>query len=86
VLILAVGVVLALGWVARTDWASARDVFGAGEGFTTAIQPLVKITAALLITVTGVQLLRDGYRRARHRFSAETRKSCSFGREPSRRA
>lgn len=71
VLIFAIAVALALGWVARTDWAAARDVLGAGEGFSTAIQPLVKITAALLITVSSVQLIRDGYRRIRNRISPD---------------
>lgn len=71
VLIFAIAVVIALGWVARTDWAATRDVLGAGEGFSTAIQPLVKITAALLITVSGVQLFRDAYRRIRNRISPD---------------
>jgi len=69
VLIFAILVVMALGWVARTDWAATRDVLGAGEGFSTAIQPLLKITAALLIAISSVQLIRDGYRRIRNRVS-----------------
>ena len=71
VLIFAILVVLALGWVARIDWAATRDVLGAGEGFDTAIQPLVKIAAAVLICVSGVHLIRDGYRRVRSRYSAD---------------
>lgn len=71
VLIFAIVVVLALGWVARTDWGATRDVLGAGEGFTTAIQPLVKIAAALLISVSGVHLIRNGYRRVRNRYPVD---------------
>jgi len=86
VLIFAIAVVLALGWVARTDWAAARDVLGAGEGFSTATQPLMKITAALLITVSGVQLIRDGYRRIHSRISPDRPRGRLGDRDHFRRA
>jgi hypothetical protein len=70
VLILAIAVVLLLGWVARTDWAAARDVLGAGEGFSNAIQPLIRVAVALLVSVSGIHLIRGGYRRVRNRYSA----------------
>jgi hypothetical protein len=67
----AMAVLLALGLVARTDWAAARDALGAGEGFTNAIRRAVKIIAALLICISGVQLIRDGHRRLRSRHAAD---------------
>jgi hypothetical protein len=63
VAIFAIAVVLVLGWLSRTDWAATRDILGAGEGFSNALEPIVKITAAVLISVSGVQLIRDVVRR-----------------------
>jgi hypothetical protein len=65
IVILGIAVVLGWAWVARTDWASTRDILGVGEGFEHPLEPIIKISALLLIAVTGTKLIERGFRSLR---------------------
>lgn len=62
IVVLEIAVVLAWAWVARTDWASTRDILGVGDGFEHPLEPIIKISALLLVTVAGTKLIERGFR------------------------
>jgi len=62
IVVLEIAVVLAWAWVARTDWASTRDILGVGDGFEHPLEPIIKISALLLVTVAGTKPIERGFR------------------------
>jgi len=60
--LLGIVVVLGWAWVARTDWAATRDILGVGEGFEHPLEPIIKISAMLLIAIAGTKLIERGFR------------------------
>lgn len=77
VLVLAVAVALLLAALSNTGWALSRNPLGMGEDYDNALQPLIKIAAAIGVMVSGTKLVQRSYRFA----TAKVR-----GRMPSRSA
>lgn len=58
ILVLAVGVALAWSMISRTDWASSVSLLGVGEDYDNALQPMVKVGAAIVVMVAATQLVQ----------------------------
>jgi len=62
VLVLAIGVALLLAALSNTGWALSMNPLGMGEDYDNALQPLIKISAAIVAMVTGTKLVQNSYR------------------------
>lgn len=61
-LVLATDIALAWSWVSRTSWADSVSLLGVGEGYDNALQPLVKVVAAIVVMVATIQLVQRAHR------------------------
>ena len=61
-LIAAIAVALAWSAASRTSWADSLSLLGIGQNYESALQPLVKVAAAILVMVTATQLIQGGAR------------------------
>lgn len=63
-LALVVVVALALGWsfISRTGWGSSVSLVGIGHDYDNAMQPIIKVGAAIVVMVTATQLIQNGFR------------------------
>lgn len=61
ILVLAVGVALSWSFVARTDWASSVSLLGVGEDYDSALEPMIKVAAAITVMVTGTQFVQRAW-------------------------
>lgn len=57
-LVLAIAIALGWSWVSRTDWAATVSILGVGEDYENALQPIVKVAAAIIVMVTATQLVQ----------------------------
>lgn len=60
-LVLAVGVALTWSFVAQTDWASSVSLLGVGEDYESALEPMIKVAAAITVMVAGTQLVQRAW-------------------------
>lgn len=60
-LVLAVGVALSWSSVARTDWASSVSLLGVGEDYESALDPMIKVAAAMTVMVAGTRLMQAAW-------------------------
>jgi hypothetical protein len=60
-LTLVAATVIALAWsgVSRTDWAASLSLFGVGQNYEQALQPVIQVAAAVLVMVTATQLVQS---------------------------
>jgi len=65
VLILAIGVVLFWSTLSRTSWAGTLEIVG--ESFEHPLEPMVEMTGALLVAVTGTKLIQQTFQLVRER-------------------
>ena len=61
ILVLAVGVALSWSLVARTDWASSVSLLGVGENYDSALEPMIKVAAAITVMVAGTQFVQKAW-------------------------
>ncbi len=61
-LVLATAIALGWSWVSRTDWAASVSILGVGQNFENALQPIIKVAAAIVVMVTATQLVQNAYR------------------------
>lgn len=80
-LVLALGVALIWSWVSRTPWAESVSLLGVGENYDNALQPLVKVAAAIIVMVSATQLVQ----RAHTFVSSRVRNRPAHGSHPSAR-
>lgn len=63
-LTLVVAIAVTLGWslLSHTGWGSSVSLLGVGESYDNALQPIVKVAAAIVVMVAATQLVQNGYR------------------------
>ena len=61
-LVLATAIALVWSWVGRTSWAGSVSLLGVGEDYDNALQPIIKVGAAVVVMVTATQLGKLAYR------------------------
>ncbi len=63
-LTLVIAIAVALGWslLSRTGWGSSVSLVGIGENYDNALQPIVKVVAAVVVMVAATQLVQNGFR------------------------
>ena len=58
ILVLAVSVALVWSMVSRSDWAASVSLLGVGENYSNALQPVIKVGAAILVMVSATRLVQ----------------------------
>jgi TRAP-type C4-dicarboxylate transport system permease small subunit len=78
-LVLAIAIALGWSWVSRTGWAASVSTIGVGQDFDNALQPIIKVAAAIIVMVAATQLVQKA-----HGFISQ--RVLGRGTEPSRKS
>ncbi len=57
-LVVATAIALGWSWVSRTDWATSASILGVGQNYANALQPIIKVAAAIVVMVAATQLVQ----------------------------
>ncbi|MCP3994659.1 MAG: hypothetical protein GY722_06270 [bacterium] len=77
-LVVATAIALGWSWIARTDWAASASILGVGQDYDNAIQPILKVAAAIVVMVAATQLIQRATR-----FLLGSERRSTAGRSPS---
>lgn len=61
-LVLATAIALIWSWLSRTGWADSVSLLGVGENYDNALQPFIKVGAAVAVMVAATQLVQRVHR------------------------
>jgi hypothetical protein len=74
--VLVIAVALGWSWVSRTDWAASVPILEAGQDYENALQPIIKVAAAIIVMVAATQLAQKAFHLpSRHGLVRHTRRS-----------